>query len=106
MIVNIYKEKYFTDILVALTENGIMNVQVVNSVNESRRLAHNVPLFAGFKEDLGEASPHGKILCAAVQKDNAPEALIQSLKNTGIDFLKEDLGSIILLPVEKKIPQK
>lgn len=104
MIINVYVEKYIEDILLALTEMGIKDVQVINSVNESRRLAHNIPLFAGFKEDLGEASPYGRIMFAVVKDKKIVEDFVKVLKKSGIDFLEKGLGSIVFFPIEKKIP--
>lgn len=104
LIINVFIEKNVENILLALTEVGIKDVQVVNSVNESRRLGHNIPLFAGFKEKLGESSPYGRIMFAVVQDKKIIDDFIKALSRSGIDLLENELGSVVYFPIEKKIP--
>ncbi|MFC1668439.1 hypothetical protein ACFL1T_03535 [Chlamydiota bacterium] len=101
LVIHIYQEQYIEDILLTLTGLGVRDVQVTTTVNESRRLAHNMPLFAGYKEKLGIASPYSKVLSAIVNDEKVPERLIKSLNNVGINFINEDLGDIMLLPIVK-----
>lgn len=87
--------------MIALTAMGIKDVQVVSSVLESRRIAHNIPLFTGFKEDMLSTSAYGRLVLAVVNSKNTPEDFRKSFADSGNDFLKDDFGSILLLPVEK-----
>ncbi len=99
MIVSVYQEKWSEDVLVALTESGVKDILTLTGANETRRLPQNIPLFAGFKNSLGKTSPMSKIFLGVVNDSEIPKAVLANLKHADIDFLGEDLGSILLLPL-------
>lgn len=103
LIIHLFQEEYADDIIVALTEAGVSDIMVNDSVNASRRLAHNLPLFAGFRGELGKTSLSSKIFHAVIDSVEVLEQLLNSLKKADCDFHKEDMGKIILVPAEKVV---
>ncbi len=99
LIVSVYQDKCSEDVLVALTESGVKDVMTLTGANETRRLPQNIPLFAGFKNSLGKTSPMSKIFLGVVNDPEVPKAVLANLKHADIDFLGEDLGAILLLPL-------
>jgi hypothetical protein len=98
LILQVYQEKYVEDVIIALTEVGVKDVFSITGVNESRRLPHNIPIFAGFKGAIGKATSLSKMFIATVEDSELPKAILNSLKQADIDFLGDDLGSITLIP--------
>lgn len=99
LMVNVYQEKVLEEVMLALTEAGVKDVFSLTGVNETRRLPHNISIFSGFKGELGKTSSLSRVFYAVVNDSNLPHEILLSLKNAEIDFLEDDLGSIVLLPV-------
>ena len=103
LIINVFIDKHAEDVLIALTEAGIKDVVSVSGVNESRRLAHNIPIFAGFKGELGKSSINCRLITAVIENKAVVKRMLSSLKHTGVDFLGDKIGSILLIPIEEAI---
>jgi len=99
MIICVYQEKISEDVVCALTEIGVKEVCSVTAVNETRRMPYLMPIFAGLKGVVGKTSSLSKIYMAVVDNENAPEAFLSSLKLADVDFIGDDFGQIMLLPL-------
>jgi len=100
MILSLYKEKYLDDILMALTEAGIEDTIVLSGETLGHKLIYDNPLFAGFRKSLGQEKGYANIIMAIAERKQI-DFMLDELKNSGIDFIEEKLGKIILLPMEK-----
>jgi len=101
LIIQLFEEKYQEEVLLALTSVGIERATLSEGLNLQNVVTAEIPVFAGFKADPGRGSRFCKIITAAVDSEKVVDEFLSALKMGGIDFLKENLGVIILLPVNK-----
>ena len=101
LIINVFIEKHAEEVLIALTEAGVKDAVSWSGVNESRRLGYNFPIFAGFREELGKSTINCKVICAVIKEKETIKRMLSLLKHSGVDFLDDQLGSILLIPVEE-----
>jgi hypothetical protein len=99
MILHLYQEKYQDDVLMALTEAGIEETIVLSGESLVHKLAFDMPLFAGFRKSYGSGKGFASVIMAIAAKEQV-EFMLEELKNSGIEFIENKLGSIVLLPVE------
>lgn len=100
MILHLYQEKYQDDVLMAMTEAGIEETIVLSGESLGHKLAFEMPLFAGFRKSYGSEKGFASVIMAMAE-DEQVEFMLEELKNSGIKFKEDKLGSIVLLPVEK-----
>jgi hypothetical protein len=100
MILNLNKEKYLDDVLMALTEAGIDDTVVLSGESLGHKLAFDNPLFAGFRKSFGKDKGYANVIMAVAKKEQI-DFMLEELKNSGIDFVKDEIGKIVLLPVEE-----
>ena len=101
LVINVFIEKHAEDVLIALTEAGVKDVVSWTGVNETRRLGYNIPIFAGFKSELGKATTNCKVISAVIENKEMIKRMLNLLKHTGTDFLGDKIGSILVLPIEQ-----
>ena len=98
LVVNLYQEKVFGDVLIAMTAAGVKDVLSLSGANETRRLPHTVPIFAGFKGLLGKTSPISKVLTAYIEEESMADEMLSHLKAGDVDLIGDDLGSLVVIP--------
>jgi hypothetical protein len=97
MILNLLKSNYLDDIMMALAEAGIEDTVVLSGESLGHKLTFDNPIFAGFRKSLGSDKGFVYVIMASAEKDQIDFMLLE-LKNSGIDFIREEIGKIILLP--------
>ncbi|RLC51577.1 MAG: hypothetical protein DRZ79_02575 [Candidatus Cloacimonadota bacterium] len=102
MILQINREKYLDDVLMALAEIGVEDPIVLAGESLGHKLAFDMPLFAGFRQTLGREKNYTKIIMATVQEEDV-DFMLEELKSAGVDFHEDEIGKIFLLPIEKII---
>ncbi|TYB30435.1 MAG: hypothetical protein FXF47_09215 [Candidatus Mcinerneyibacterium aminivorans] len=100
LIIQLYKENFIDDMLLALTTAGIENGTVVDGVNMDNYLNQRVPLFTGLIPNVGEDSEYCKIISSIIDSKKKAENFLKVLKEADIDFEKDNIGRIVLLPAE------
>ena len=100
MILHLYQEKYQDDVLMAMTEAGIEETIVLSGESLGHKLAFDMPLFAGFRKSYGSGKGFAIVIMAMAENEQV-EFMLDELKNSGINFIEDNLGSIVVLPVEK-----
>lgn len=103
MLVHLFEEQVLEDLLTALTSLGIENAVVLDGHRMNRLLAFDVPIFAGFREDLAGGSSYCRILSAVLDDPVEADEVIRVLKEADIDFAKEGMGAMMVLPLERWI---
>jgi len=103
LMIHLYEEGSLEDALTALTSLGVENAVVVDGQRMSRLLAFDVPIFAGFREEVAERSSYCKVISAVVDDPAMLDELLRLLKEAGVDFEKEGVGMMMLLPIERAI---
>ncbi len=99
MILNLNKEKYLDDVLMALAEAGIDDTVVLSGESLNHKLAFDNPLFAGFRKSFGKDKGYTKVIMAFAEKDQI-DFMLEELKNSGVDFVGDEIGKIVLISTE------
>ena len=99
MILNLNKEKYLDDVLMALTEAGIDDTIVLSGESLGHKLAFDNPLFAGFRKSFGKDKGYANVIMAVADQEQI-DFMLEELKSSGIDFVKDEIGKIVLIPTE------
>ena len=102
MILQLYKEKYLDDIMMALAEAGIENTIVVSGESLSHKMAFSMPLFAGFRKTIGAEKGYANIILAIADEEQI-DFMLQELKKSDVNFVGDEIGKIVLLPTKKVI---
>ncbi|MFO7897396.1 MAG: hypothetical protein R6U84_10720 [Candidatus Cloacimonadales bacterium] len=100
MILQLNKENYLDDVIMALTEAGIEDTVVLSGESLGHKLVFDNPLFAGFRKSLGSEKGYANLIFAPASEEQI-DFMLEELKNANIDFIQSELGKIILLPVAK-----
>ncbi len=103
LLIHLFEENSLEDVLTALTSLGIDNAVALDGQRMSRLLAFDVPIFAGFREDVSDRSSYCKALSAVIDDPDAVDQLVLMLRDAGVDFEKEGTGVIMLFPIERAI---
>ncbi|HOO60705.1 MAG TPA: hypothetical protein PLF44_03645 [Candidatus Mcinerneyibacteriales bacterium] len=102
-VIQLFKEEFLDDIMLALTTAGIDNGTVVDGVNMDNMMNQRIPLFAGLIPNSDQRSRYCKVISCIVEDKQRVKAFLQSLDDADIDFEKEGIGRIILIPAEEVI---
>ena len=102
VILQINREKYLDDVMMALAEIGVEDPIVLSGESLGHKLAFDMPLFAGFRQTMGREKSYSKIVMAVMEEEEV-NFMLEELKSSGVDFHKDEIGKIFLLPVEKII---
>lgn len=100
MIFQLFNEKYLTEVLMALTEAGIEDTEVISGEATSHKLIFDSPLFASFRDTYGSNSSYGKVIMGTAYAEQI-DFILSELKHAGVDIIGDKLGKIILFETEK-----
>ncbi len=93
------KEEYLNEILEAFVELGISGATILDSIGMARILAHDIPIFAGFRNLLQESRPGNKTIFSVVQDDKIP-LMVKTLEQILGDLNEPGNGVFISLPID------
>ena len=88
--------------MMALAEAGVTDTIVLSGESLSHKMTFNMPLFAGFRKTVGAEKGYANIVMAIVEKEQI-DFMLEELENSDINFVDDEVGKIVLLPVEKII---
>jgi hypothetical protein len=100
MILSLNKEKYLDDVLMALTEAGIDDTIVLSGESSGRKLTFDNPIFAGFRKSFSKDKGYANVIMAIAEQEQV-DFMLEELKNSDVNFIEDEIGKIILLPIEK-----
>jgi hypothetical protein len=101
MILQLNKEKYLDDVLLALTETGIDETIVLAGETLGHKLAFNNPIFAGFRDVVGNEKAFANIIMAYAEGEDQIQYFLEELKRADVDLIGDDIGKIVLIPITK-----
>ena len=102
-VITLFAEEHLDDVYFALAEVGVTAAVVADAEDIQRRLIHDVPIFAGFREAFGAKHEFCRLIFAQMGDDHVVDAFLNALRDVGVDFTKEDTGTIVILPVARYI---
>ena len=103
MLIILNKEEYLETILSALAELEVTDAVIQDGEKLGSYLAHEVPIFAGLRKLMGEKRIACKTIISLIDQKDFLDSFEKLLAEENIDFVKEDIGSIAILPVTKII---
>jgi len=106
MVIILNREEYLESILSALAELEIEDAVIQDSEKLGSFLAHEIPIFAGLRQMMGEKRTACKTVLAIIEQDGFLEKFNKLLMEEEIDFSNKEIGSIVMLPVTKAIGLK
>lgn len=93
------KEEYLNQILEAFLELDISGATILDSVGMGRILAHDIPIFAGFRNLLQESRPGNKTIFSVIpEKKLAP--LTKEIEHIMGSLDEPGNGVLIALPLD------
>jgi hypothetical protein len=99
LVVVLVREDLLENVILALTETGAEGAIVIDGQNMQRVMAFDLPIFAGFREELTSAPGFAKIVLATVSSANYIEQFQKALAFGGTDWIADNLGRVLLLPL-------
>lgn len=100
MIFTLNETGYSQDILSSMVELGITNASIVQSSSMAKKLAYEMPLFAGLAYMTSGKSKSSELILAHVEDKKIAYQLATLLKDNGIDLEKRGVGFIQLIKVD------
>ncbi|MDP8200746.1 MAG: PTS sugar transporter subunit IIA [Candidatus Tenebribacter burtonii] len=114
IVSSVEKEKYLLimtlnninkadDVLNSMIEVGITNASILDSTSMARKLAYEMPVFAGLSYMAQGKNKESNVILAHIENKNTANKLAELLKENGIDLDKTGVGFIQVIRVENII---
>ncbi len=100
MIFVLNKPDLTSEILSAMVEVGINNASIVDSISMARKLAYEIPVFAGLSYIGQGNSKSSTMIFCHIKNRKTPVRLTEILKSNGIDIVKKGIGYIQTLKLD------
>jgi hypothetical protein len=101
MIIKLYDPRYLDDLMVALTAHDVRHAVVLDGTAVGSAVMQDMPLFAGFRVDIGEPRGAMKVILAIVQDEETARVIRDELKDTGVDLSDPATAKVFLLPIDE-----
>ena len=101
LLLHLQRVEYLEDVLLALTQVGVYDPAVIEAAGGQNRLLAGVPIFAGLMDGRGRAGRFHRLIIAPIADGAVADQIIQALYDGGIDWQKDQLGSIAVIATEK-----
>lgn len=99
LLLVLYEEDFLEDVVLALTETGASGALVMDGMNMRQMMAFDIPIFAGFREELTEQPGYAKVVLAQVGDAGHVDRFLGALADGGTDWQRDGLGRLMLLPL-------
>ncbi len=100
MIILLYKEEYYEDLLNSLVESGINDSFVIEGQTINQAVNINLPIFSGLKYRFKDSERYSKIIFSTIKDKNQFDYFINVFKDYKIDLNKEEVIRIYILKLD------
>jgi fructose-specific phosphotransferase system IIA component len=100
MILTMNKTGKQSEIMSAMVECGITNASVLDGISMAKKLAYEMPIFAGLSYMAQGKSKSSEVIMAHISKKETAHKLAKLLKQNGIDLNKTGTGFIQVIKTE------
>jgi len=100
LILTLNETSKSSEVVSAMVEVGITNASIVDSVSMAKKLAYELPLFAGLSFMATGKSKESQIIFCHISGKKTAYKLAELLKKNGIDLQKQGMGFIQTIKVE------
>lgn len=101
LIIQIFKQEYLDDIMLALTSADIDNGTIVDGINSDNILNQHIPIFTGLIPNEGTSSVYCKIVNSVIDSLEKVDVLLDIFRDADINFVEDGIGRIIVLPTAR-----
>jgi nitrogen regulatory protein P-II 1 len=92
------KEEHLEEILEAFLELGISGATIIDSIGMGRILAHDIPIFAGFRSLMQDSRAGNKTIISAVLEEKIP-LVIKSIEQICGSLDVPGTGIVFTMPI-------
>ena len=103
MILTLNEPGKSEEVMSAMVELGITNASIVDATSMAKKLAYEMPVFAGLSYMAQGKSQHSNLIFAHIEYRDIARKLANLLKENGIDLHKTGVGFIQTIKVENVI---
>lgn len=104
VVIQLFKNEYQEDLFMAISSAGIYKTTYCDSINLDKELRNSVSLFSGLFKSVGEKSRYAKIYFCIAEEEEQIDAIVEGFDIAGIDWKKEEIFQISVVPVSKTYP--
>jgi nitrogen regulatory protein P-II 1 len=94
------KEEHLEEILEAFLELGIPGATIIDSVGMGRILAHDIPIFAGFRGLMQDSRAGNKTILSVILEEKIP-LIIKAIEQICGSLDDRGNGIMITIPIGK-----
>ncbi len=103
MLLTLNKPNKINEVLNSLAELGITNASLVEATSIAKKLAYEMPVFAGLSYMAQGKSKHASLIFAHIDNRKNAVKLAELLKTNGVDLEEKGVGFIQIIKVEELI---
>ncbi len=92
------KEEHLEEILEVFLELDIGGATIIDSIGMGRILAHDIPIFAGFRSLMQESRPGNKTILTVIDEKKIPR-VVQGIEQICGSLDKPGAGVLITIPI-------
>ena len=98
LILVLNKEEHLEEVLEVFLELNIHGATIIDSIGMGRILAHDIPIFAGFRNLMQESRPGNKTIFTVVDEKKIPR-IVQGVEQICGSLDKPGAGILVTIPV-------
>jgi len=98
LILVLNKEEHLEEILEVLIELDVHGATIIDSIGMGRILAHDIPIFAGFRNLMQESRPGNKTIFTIVDENKIPR-IEQGIEQICGSLDEPGVGILVTIPV-------
>jgi nitrogen regulatory protein PII len=93
------KEEFLSEILEAFLELGINGATIIDSIGMGRILAHDIPIFAGFRNLMQDSRPGNKTILTLVPQEKV-QIITKAIEQVVGNLDEPGNGLLFSLPID------
>jgi nitrogen regulatory protein PII len=98
LILVLNKEEHLEEVLEVFLELDIHGATIIDSIGMGRILAHDIPIFAGFRNLMQESRPGNKTIFTVIKDKKIPR-VIQGIEQICGSLDEPGAGILVTIPV-------
>jgi len=98
LILVLNKEEHLEEVLEVFLELDINGATIIDSIGMGRILAHDIPIFAGFRNLMQESRPGNKTIFTIVDENKIPR-IVQGIEHICGSLDEPGAGILVTIPV-------
>ncbi|MFO7896596.1 MAG: PTS sugar transporter subunit IIA [Candidatus Cloacimonadales bacterium] len=100
LLLTLHNGNQVADVMEALVETGITNASIIDSQSMVRKMAYEMPVFAGLSYMAHGKSASSALIFAHIERKAQAEQLLKLLKDYKIDLNKKGVGFLQVIKLE------